>query len=116
MVPAKGTLFFEVYLLCILWPVQLFQMWPFHKIPNVPRGIIFNVPTAVAGALITWLIWVLVDANPMTIAKVVTWGFCLFIGMYLFMYCFQAAHAPPVPGTAGLPAAGPESPETSKQD
>ncbi len=91
--PAKGATFGIVLLLSILTPVALFQMWPFHKLSSLQKGSLWIVLGALIGTLSYWII-TSITLDPVVIAKVVTWGFCLFVGMFVYYTNFWGAMAP----------------------
>jgi hypothetical protein len=90
---AKGGTFSIVLLLSILTPVALFQMWPFHKLSPLRKGFLWIVLGTAIGILAYWII-TSITLDPVVIAKVVTWGFCLFVGMFVYYTNFWGAMAP----------------------
>lgn len=91
--PAKGNAFGIILLLGILAPVALFQMWPLHKLSYLKKGFIWIALGTLIGILSYWIV-VSISLDPIVIAKVVTWGFCLFVGMFVYYVNFWGAQAP----------------------
>jgi hypothetical protein len=90
---AKGSTFSIVLLMSILTPVALFQMWPFHKLSYLRKGFLWMVLGTGIGIVAYWII-TSISLDPVVISKVVTWGFCLFVGMFVYYTNFAGALAP----------------------
>jgi len=90
-----------VLLLCFLVPNISFQFWPIHRLSPWWRGFIVTIFAIVASILIYWLLFSISDGAYSFLAKTMTWGFCIFIAMFLYYGLFGGAAAPPIPGTAG---------------
>ena len=89
----KAGTFDIVLLLSILTPVALFQMWPFHKLSPLMKGSMWIVLGSAIGIVAYWII-TRISLDPLVISKVVTWGFCLFVGMFVYYSVFWGAMAP----------------------
>ena len=97
----KAGTFDIVLLLSILTPVALFQMWPFHKLSPLTKGSMWIVLGSAIGIVAYWII-TRISLDPVVISKVITWGFCLFVGMFVYYSVFWGAMAP-VPGSELAP-------------
>ncbi len=105
---ARGSTAMLCVLVAIIAPIALFQYWPFHKLPPLQKGFAWMAISTGLG-IAAYFIVTSVSVDPVVISKVVTWGFCIFVGMFVYYTNFGGALAPD-PASDGAVAAAVQTP------
>jgi len=99
----RAGAFLLILLLAYLVPNVWFQFWPIHRLSPWWRGFIVVIFGTVVAVLVYRLLFSIGGGKYPFLAKTMAWGFCIFVGMFLYYTMGGGAMAPPVPDTAGLP-------------
>ncbi len=101
---ARGSTAMLCVLVAIIAPIALFQYWPFHKLPPLQKGFAWMAISTGLG-IAAYFIVTSFSVDPVVISKVVTWGFCIFVGMFVYYTNFGGALAPDPASEAAVAAA-----------
>lgn len=100
---AKSSVFQLCVLVSLCGATALFQFWPFHRISPVEKGLLSIVFAAAVGIAV-YLAIISVTTDPVVISKVVTWGFCVFVGVFTYYTNFGGAMAPDPGALSAIPS------------